>query len=102
MRKSRRHLKCDTPIDSRGNSKINEFVYGEPLTEPVLFEGHVIYPCCCIVPLITDAEVGESCREAIAVSIYDILSPGARAMQDIIKGSFQLKKNSMVLLKVSF
>ena len=70
MRKSRRNLKRDNSIDSGGNAKINE-VCGEPFTEPVLFEGQVIYPCFCIVPLITDAEVGESCREAITVSIDD-------------------------------
>ena len=79
MRKSRRHLKRDTnSIDTRGNSKIDE-VCGEPFTEPVSFEGQVIYPCCCIVPLITDAEVEDSCREAFTVSIYDF------AMRDILK-----------------
>ena len=40
----------------------------EPITEPFLFEGQVIYPCYCILPFINDAEVEASCRRSITVS----------------------------------
>merc|ERR1719336_1141973 len=39
----------------------------EPITEPFLFEGAVIYPCYCILPFISDSEVEASCKRPINV-----------------------------------
>ena len=40
----------------------------EPITEPFLHEGRVIFPCYCILPFVTDEEVDVSCRRPITVS----------------------------------
>ena len=50
------------------SSEDDDDVRYEPITEPFLFEGQVIYPCYCILPYISDAEVEASCRRSINVS----------------------------------
>ena len=64
MRKSRRrtsNLKCDNSINMIGNAKINES-RREPIRQPFLFEGQVIYPCYCFLPLVTDEEAKKRCN----------------------------------------
>ena len=51
------------------SSEDDDDVRYEPITEPFLFEGQVIYPCYCILPYINDSDVEASCRRSITVSI---------------------------------
>ena len=57
-----------SPEGSNPSSEDDDDVRYEPITEPFLFEGQVIYPCYCILPYISDAEVEASCRRSINVS----------------------------------
>ncbi len=50
------------------NAEEDEDVRYEPITEPFLFEGQVIYPCYCILPFVSDAAVETSCKRPISVS----------------------------------
>ena len=53
----------------QSSSEDDDDVRYEPITEPFLFEGQVIYPCYCILPYMTDGEVESSCRRSITVSV---------------------------------
>ena len=93
-RRKKRLLKYDNSINLRGNGRVKE-VFHEPITEPLLFEGQVIYPCCCILPLITDAEVKGRCRRAIRVS--KIFQPnrscGRSFIRELSVAKFPFKKS---------
>jgi hypothetical protein len=56
------------PQEEEDNDETEEEdVRYEPITEPFLFEGQVVYPCYCILPYVSDADVEATCKRSISV-----------------------------------